>query len=241
MQPRQALALAGALIASVLTEASALGQVIYQIDNGVPNDDIGFNGTGTYDFIWLNSFPIVAGGEKITDVSVAFSGTGNSQASTYNGLPISIVLYQGSTQALATLLMEEPEVISGAGTNVPTDYSIPPTVVSGSMLVGVVAKDIPRGASYLAGLDTTGAYPNRSFIGDTLPGDTMNEADLASIPAGQFGTIDSFGIPGDLVIRATGVATVPEPGSLSLLAFGACTGIWMCRRARDVKTSTTAL
>jgi hypothetical protein len=192
-------------------------------EDGTADDSIGLTGTGTHDLIWLNQFPVAAGGELITNVQAAF-GTPAFPSPQYVGRPLIVALYgdpDGGSTTNATLLTSINTTIPGQGDNVLYNFDIPDTVVTGNFLVAMITKNTPSGDSFHAAWDNVAPHAaNRSFIGFTSPGNTMNHANLASIPAGQYGSIESFGLPGNWLIRATG-DIVPEPASLSLLGLGA--------------------
>ena len=211
--------------------------VNYVVDDGTVETGVGITdpGGGTHDIIWLNRFAVQAGGERITNILTAFGSPGDTR--NYNGIPVTLVLYSdpdgGSTQN-ATLVRSFNTVVTNGNTGIINNYAITPAVVSNFMLVGVLAKNLPTGttgtdpnARFLASQDQTDPdVAGVSFAGFTDPGNTLNEANLASIPAGQYATIESFGLPGNWAVRATG-EPIPEPVSLGVIGMA---GLLIARR-----------
>jgi hypothetical protein len=199
--------------------------VNYKLPNedGTAEDSIGLGGTGTHDLIWLNRFTVAAGGEVITSVQAAF-GTPAFPAPQYVGRPLTVALYEdadGGSTLNAVLKTTLNTTIPGQGDNVLYNFDIADTAVTGTFLVAMITKNAPNNDAYHAAWDNTAPHDaNSSFIGFTAPGNTLNQANLGSIPAGQYGTIEGFGLPGNWLIRAIG-EPIPEPASLSLLALGA--------------------
>lgn len=205
----------------------------YLYDDGSVETGVGITDPagGTHDIIWLNRFPVLPGAEVIRSIQLAYGSPSDTR--TYNGIPVNIVLYNdpdgGSTQN-ATLVRSINAVVVNANTGVFNIYFIPPTPVHNAFLVGVLAKNLTTGLSntdpnarFLASLDTTPPHTlGASFVGFTDPGNTLNENNLASIPAGQYGTIEGFGLSGNWAIRAIGI---PEPSGPALLGLTALLAI----------------
>ncbi len=196
--------------------------VNYLYDDGTVDDGIGITGTNPFDIIWLNRFDVQPGGEIITDIKVAIGSPSDTRP--YNGLPISILLYNDSNGGSVTdaVLVNSARIdttVANANTGLLNTYDIPDTLVSTQFLVGALMRNLPGGQGFVAGFDDTPpSTTDASFAGFTVGAPPLNESDLASIPSGQFGTIEGFGLPGNWVVRATGIM-VPEPTSLGLLAM----------------------
>lgn len=229
MLTRSRFGAVAALVVLFIGSASSYGQITYQLDDGTVEDGVGVGGTVPYDIIWLNQFPVLPGGERITSIQATFGSPPDPR--NYNAIPISILLYQdanGGSTTDAVLLTSINSTITNSGGLIFNSYDIPDTNVTGNILIGVLARDLPGGNSFVASIDTTDPdVPARSFLGITI-GAPLNQNDLSSIGA-NYNAIENFGISGNWAVRATGVP-IPEPGSLSLLAIGAAGGAWLRRR-----------
>src|ERR1044072_5561824 len=69
---------------------SGWADVPYLYDDG--SSELGVGIDPGEDSLWFSSFPVQAGGEIINSISVAYGRPGG--ASTLNGLPVSILLYE---------------------------------------------------------------------------------------------------------------------------------------------------
>lgn len=228
--------LAAALLTATLATGRSHAQVVYQYDDGQTDDSVGVSGGATpYDIIWLNRFPVQPGGEVITRIRASFGRPLDPNVNTYNGRAVTALLYEdtnGGSTTDAVLRTSVPGTIQSAGL-IPSafvEFDIPDTMVTGNFLVGILARSVPQG-SFLAAVDLTNPVPGVSFAGFQI-GTSINENNLASIPAGQYGSIESFGLPSqNWLVRAEGRA-VPEPGSLVLVGLAATGGLgWFRRRA----------
>src|SRR5882724_5412587 len=79
-----------AFITGCSITASGWADIPYVYDDG--SSELGVGIDPSEDSLWFNQFPIQAGGEIITSISVAYGRPGG--ASTLNGLPVSILLYE---------------------------------------------------------------------------------------------------------------------------------------------------
>ena len=207
----------------------------YQIDDGTAEDSIGVTGTAPFDFVWLNKFAVQAGGEKIEKIQVAFGNPGNTSTGAPNGTPVQILLYEdtnGGSPTDAVLKTTLNGTVQNVNTNTFVDFDISDTVVTGTMLAGVVMRNLPGGNAFIAGIDQTDPdLSNRSYLGfttgTTTPPSPMDINNLGSM-GGNFGSTDGFGLPGNFLIRAVG-SPVPEPASLGMIAI---TGLCALRRRR---------
>lgn len=245
VSPRTLTYLAAALLATTLATGRSHAQVLYQYDDGQTNDAVGISGgTIPYDIIWLNRFPVQPGGEVIARIRASFGRPLDPNVNTYNGRAVTALLYEdtnGGSTTDAVLRASVPGTIQNAGV-IPSafvDFDIPDTLVNGNFLVGILARNVPQG-SFLAAVDLDTPVPGVSFAGFTI-GTPLNENNLASIPAGQYGAIESFGLPSqNWLVRAEGIA-VPEPGSLVLVGLAATGGLgWLRRRATKKPVSVSA-
>lgn len=211
---------------------------VYSIDDGTADDAVGFGTASTTpnDLLWMNTFPKIAGAEKITTISIAY-GTPSFPGSATNGTPVRILLYNdpdGGSPQNAQLLVNVPGVVAGATTNTFVTYDIPDTVInSGFLAVGVLMPNTLGATNpYPCALDTAPpAETQRSFIAFGAGG-TVDPANLQALPSGQFLAEESIA-PGNWLVRANGdpAGGVPEPASLGLLGAGALTLFARRRRA----------
>lgn len=207
----------------------------YSMDDGTAEDSIGVTGTGTFDMVWLNRFPVQSGGEKITDVQVAFGNPGNTSTGVTNGAPVDILLYEdvnGGSPTDAVLKATVSGTVQNINSNSFVNFDMPDTVINGTLVVGALMRNLPNNNAFIAGIDQTDPdLSNRSFLGfttaTTTPPSPLDPNNLGSMGA-NFGSTDSFGLPGNFLIRATGVP-VPEPTSLGALALA---GVFGLRRRR---------
>jgi hypothetical protein len=198
--------------------------VNYVYDDGTVDDGIGITGVDPFDILWLNRFTVQPGGERITHIEAAFGSPGDTRP--YNGTTVSILLYNdpdGGSVTNASLVAGSriDTTITNANTGIINVYDIPDSVVSGQFLVGAVARNLPGGNGFVASFDNTLPHTSgASYAGFTAGAQNpLTEGNLATIPAGQFGTIEGFGLPGNWVVRARG-EVVPEPTSLGLVGLG---------------------
>lgn len=203
--------------------------VNYSHDDGTVENGIGITGTNPFDIIWLNRFTVVAGGETITHVQGAIGSPADTRV--YDGLAMTVLVYEdvdGGSPTNATLLTSHNTVVANGNTGLLNNYDIPDTAITTSEFwIAIVMKNLPGGNGFVASIDQDGpADPGVSYAGFTIPGGTLNEANLATIPVGQLGTIEGFGLPGNWVLRATGI---PAPASVGLFAIA---GLIAGRRRR---------
>src|SRR3954465_5704169 len=197
---------------------SGWADVTYVYDDGSSERGIGID--PGEDSLWFNRFPVAPGGEVITSISAAFGRPGSSNS--LNGLPIKVLLYEdadGGAPWNAVLKQSVSGVVANANTNTLNIFNIPPTEVHGTLLAAVLLRNRTAENKFIAALDQTApTTSDASFYAYTV-GD-MNEADLITVPAGQFGTIESLNQTGNWLVRANGTP-VPEAGAITALALAA--------------------
>jgi len=201
--------------------------VNYLHDDGTVENGIGIGGTSAFDIIWLNRFTVQAGGETINQIEAAFGSPNDTRP--YNGLPFTLLVYSDATGGSpddASLLTSVNGVVSNANTGLLNSYTIPDTLITTSeFFVAVLMRNLPGANGYVASFDqTVPHFAGVSYAGFTV-GAPINENNLSTIGV-NLGTIEGFGLPGNWVLRATGV---PTPGAASLLAIG---GLMVARRRR---------
>lgn len=196
--------------------------VNYQYDDGAQEDGIGITGAGTYDIIWANRFTVLPGGEFITRIQATYGSPADVRV--YDGLPVTVVLYNdpdGGAVSNAILVHQQNAIVQNDNSTTFNNYIVPSVQVSNQFLVGIVMRNLPRGNSFPASIDTTApTTAGASFTGFTTPGNTININNLASFPAGQSGFIEVLtggAIVGNWMVRATG--DIPEPSCLALLGL----------------------
>ena len=212
------LCLAATFISWSAGAAPAGAGVTYSIDDGT--SELGLGIDPGEDSLSFNRFLVQPGGEVITSISAAFGRPGG--ASTLNGLAIRVLLYEdvdGGAPWNAVLLRSVDAVVANGNTNTLNVYEIEPTEVHGTLLAAVLFRNRTGVNKFIAAVDRTVPHvSDASFYAYTI-GD-MNESDLTTVPAGQFGTLEGLGFPGNYLLRANGVP-IPEPGLASPLALAA--------------------
>jgi hypothetical protein len=178
--------------------ASLLGNIpllTYVIDDGTAEDSIGLTAGGN--LLCLNSFPVTAGNNIITSISIAW-GTPAFPDPSLDGLAYTAVLWSDpngdGSPTDAVVLATAPGVVAQEGTDTFISSTITPTTVTTpNFFVGFVITQ--NAGQFPAALDETAPnLPNRSWV--SLAGDINNLSDAV--------TIESVGFPGNWLIRAEG-------------------------------------
>jgi len=184
--------------------------VSFAVDDGVGEDSIGLTNGGQ--FVWLNRFtpapaffPI-----EINQVQVMFNYPGGTSGVNVGEL-VDIYLYEdadgnpanGATH-VASLTGQAVQAVDGATWSV-YNFGAPVTFNGpGDILIAVVNRTAGIAAgTFPAALDQT-ASQQRSWAGfGAVP------ADPPVLPPPTFGTIDSFGLPGNWMVRGFGETNAP--------------------------------
>jgi hypothetical protein len=178
--------------------------------------------------VWMNTFPVDPAGSYIDTVRIAYGRVGGPSA--LNNQPVRILLYEdtnGGSPQDAVLRWSTTTVIANANTNVLNVYRLPAMLVHGSLVAGALFANGTAFSKGVGALDTTApSFSDRSYVGFAA---SIDPANLGAIPAGQFGTIESFGTIGNFRCEAHGrivddaavLLTVgkSEPGALVQLSW----------------------
>jgi subtilisin-like proprotein convertase family protein len=180
---------------------SEAGSVDLIVDDGTPEDAIGLTAGGQ--FIWLNRFTPAPSDYPFTlnQVEVMFRSLDGVNV----GELVDIYVYSdadGNPANGATFVGSS----TGVTVQVLDAFSVYPVSMNltgpGDVLIGVVNRTAgTEPGEFPAAIDTT-ASQGRSWVG--LYGG--NPGDPPTLPAPTFGTIDSFGFPGNWMVRGSGSA-----------------------------------
>lgn len=206
-----------AMAGIALSHSVLAATVTYAIDDGNGDTNQGPPSSFDPDMLWGNYFEAQAGGELITQISVAFGPTFPSLA---NG-PVTFWLledpdddFDPRNATALTSVQATPDVFNDNYFTV----DINPTLVSGGFFVGASAL-LDGGADRPARVDTSHPGDRSWFFYAPSIADTIN--DLGSAPFGTRMDNTQFVIfPGAFMVRATGVPVPSAPTAAGLLAFG---------------------
>ncbi|MAT73163.1 MAG: hypothetical protein CMJ58_27065 [Planctomycetaceae bacterium] len=221
------LAMCFALGAALPAQAA----VLYSTDDGVGELPGGGGPPIPADIWWAQSFDTAAGGTVITDLQVAFGSALAGQRVGVNGAPVQVFLYDdsdndGDPNTGLVRLQTVSSTVQSANTNTFVNFAIPPTAVSGKFFVAALVSDTGFDAStgtlapngMPAGFDQSSSA-GTSWVADSSSGniDPDNVPGTANL-SGSIINLATFGLPGNLMLRAVGV---PEPSTILLLLAGA--------------------
>src|SRR5215217_2341496 len=174
----------------------------YLIDDGTAEDSVGLTAGGN--LLCLNSFPVSAGNNLITSISIAW-GTPLFPDPSLNGLTYTAVLWSDpngdGSPTDAVVLATAPGVVSMEGTNTFLTSNLPPTMVNtANFFVGFVITH--NAGQFPAAFDETApTLSGRSWV--SIGGNPNNLSDAI--------TIESAGLVGNWLIRAEGTGGGPTP------------------------------
>lgn len=179
----------------------ALADAEYTVADGVAELTVSIDPAEA--LVWMNTFPVDPGGTYIDTVRVAYGRVGGPSA--LNNLPVRILLYEdanGGSPQDAVLRWSFTTVIANANTNVLNVYRLPAMLVQGNLVAGALFANGTAVSKGVGALDTTApSFTDRSYVGFAA---TIDPANLGAIPAGQFGTMESFGTTGNFRVEAHG-------------------------------------
>ncbi len=196
---------------------SLLPNSVYMLDDGSAEDGVGFgNGAQNFESLWMNQFNVISGQTMITTVSVAW-GTPLFPDPSNNGTPVTIAVWSDpngdGSPTDAVLLGSVAGTIQNEGTDTFVNYTFnPPVDVSAftSFFVGDMTPMNNGPEHFYQGLDETPPSHMRSWIAANGDGSAVDINNVGNNDL--IGTIDSFGLPGNWLIRAdTGAQGSPTP------------------------------
>lgn len=196
--------------------------VDYMVDDGTNENNIGLNSTATgttVQFMWFNRFDIDPTDLplQVDQVRIFWDPTTTNPPVVGNAVALEIFSDNDANPANgAAHVNTNNTTIAQVGTTFDAyNLASPAAIPTGAnLLVGVINRWVTSGvspSSFPAAIDQT-ASAGRSWV-------AASSADPPVPPVipsdGLFGTIDSFGLAGNWLIRATGTVTPVE-----LLSFG---------------------
>ena len=218
------------LVAGVLLSSSTAfaGLIPFSVDDGTAETSIGVNnGVTGSPFTWANRFTNTSGGDlTLLDVSVAFGRLGGPPGAGAIGDAIDAAIFidpTGSGDMTMASLAATWSLVGGV-------HSLDGMTFMTHVVPALVT--VPDGADFYVGMidrqsgldglirfpaaeDTDSGSAGRSWA--MFGGDLLDPSD----PANIIGTIDSFGLPGNWLIRAT---AIPAPGALALIGVAGFLG-----------------
>ncbi len=195
-------------VASALSLGLGPAPAVADVDYGLTDhtSEIAFGIDAGEAMVWLNTFPVDPLGAYIDTIKVAYGRPGGP--SPINGQPVTILLYEdldGGDPKNARLLWSFDTRVANGNTNTLNSYTVPPTFVRAGLVVGVYYRNTNPLRVYIGAVDTTApAYPGRSYTGWAV---SLDPANLAAIPAPQWGTLEAAGTDGNFVVDAHGRPT----------------------------------
>ena len=196
---------------------SLMPNSVYMLDDGSAEDSVGFgNGSTNSQALWMNHFDVISGQTMISTISVAW-GTPVFPDPSLNGMPVTIAVWSdpnGDGDPTDGLLLGSVAgTVQNASTDTFVDYTFnPPIDVSAftSFFVGDLTPSSTDVERFFQGLDETPPSQMQSWLVGNSDGSDVDINTLANNTL--IGTIDSFGLPGNWLIRAdTGAQVSPTP------------------------------
>lgn len=198
--------------------------VAYMVDDGTNENNVGLNNTmagTTTQFLWFNRFDVdpLDLPLQVDQVRIFWDPTPAGPAMVGNAISIEIFSDSDANPANgATHVYTENDTVAQVGTMFDMyDLTTPPQIpAAANLLVGAVNRWVTSGVSptsFPASIDQT-ASAGRSFVASSASGTPPAPPVVPS--DGLFGTIDSFGLPGNWLIRATATVVPVELQSFSI-------------------------
>lgn len=216
------------LIILLASATPALAQgVEYLHDDGNPEDAIGISGAAV-DIWWANAFTVQPGGESIDTIRIDFFSSSNLTV----GYPFSVHVYEDSdddgdpTTGTLTLLASASATVADLTNGTFQDIAVGPATVSGGFFVAALITT--DGTSYPAAIDQTVSAGQSWIAADDASG--IDPSDPFASPTFAPGTIDSYGFPGNWMLRAVSsgaqeAAPIPVAGPVGLALLVALMGL----------------
>jgi hypothetical protein len=207
------------------TQAPSGSPEDFVLDDGTNENNIGLNNTASgtaTQFMWFNRFDVDPSllPIRIDQVRIFWDPTPTGAATVGNAVSLEIYSDNDANPANgATHAYTENDTIAQVGTSFDV-YALttPPELATAvNLLVGVVDRWITTGVSttaFPAAIDQTTPNNGRSFVASYAAGSPPVPPTIPS--DGLFGTIDSFGLAGDWLIRATGSLVPVELQTFSI-------------------------
>ena len=189
-------------------------------DDGSSEDALAFGteGVSNAQAVWLNRITVIPGIDNVAIISVAWGTPSNSTpASQLNGMPVTVGIWSdpnndGSPDD-AVLIASASGTIKDANTDTFVSYFFSPPVPLGpagtNLFVGDVTPAFTGGELFYQAIDESSGSKGQSYLAamsDGSPADINNLGNNDVI-----GTIDSFGAPGNFLIRADPELEPPPP------------------------------
>ena len=185
----------------------------YQFDDGSSEDAIAFgNGSSNVKSIWFDQFKTVAGGEAIKAVQIAWGTPADgSTKQEINGSYVVIGIWSDPNNdgdpSDAKLIGSVKAHMTQANKDKFITYTFDKPVYVGKAGTSFFAGDVTPAKSfaeiYFQGIDETNSA-GHSWVAAQANGGKLNYHSIGANDT--VGTIDSFGLPGNWLIRAIGVA-----------------------------------
>jgi hypothetical protein len=241
--------LSGPRTAAPWTPRDADGALTFSLDDGTYEDTIGLNDQASTEYaaIWLNRFTPPGGTGAFTINTISIEWPDNPNGSLV-GKSVNLVAYydaDGDGDPSNAVRLGGDTSVTIASLDAFLDYTVNFAVPGdGDVYVGFENTYALGGTTpifYPAAIDE-GASQNRSWVagmssGDPDPDNLAND-DL-------IGTIDSFGLPGNWLIRATGIAgggggDCSNPSDVPWLSESPASGTVAAGASQDVTVTADA-
>ncbi len=203
----------------------AWAQVTYQVDDGTIENAVTITSGGAAgDIWWANAFTVVAGGETIDEIQIAFVDVGSGGPAA--GSPFSVHVYEDSdddgdpTTGTLTLLASASATVADATGETFQSIPIGPVTVSGGFFIAALRT--PNLSEYPAAMDETSpqgaSWVAGAAAGGLDPADPVGTSSvLAPTPVGNLGLDCNF------TLRAVSGA-VPSGADLGVTKTSEATG-----------------